>query len=163
MQTRRETLSKSERLRSESRIDALFNAGRRGFVEPLKYCWLAVDGKAKGAEEAKAEAAKEAETPVSVLFSVPKKVFNKAWKRNLIKRRMRESYRRRKHELCDAVRAAGQHIDIALICMPESAKATKGAKKAAVKAAATNEIPDFVTIDNAIAKILEQITARNRT
>ena len=155
MQTRRETLSKSERLRSESRIDALFNAGRRGSVEPLKYCWVAVDGEAKGAEGA--------EAPVSVLFSVPKKVFNKAWKRNLIKRRMRESYRRRKHELCDAARAAGRHIDIALICIPESAKATKGAKKAAVKAAATNEIPDFVTIDNAIAKILEQITARNRT
>jgi ribonuclease P protein component len=81
--------------------------------------------------------------PVSVLFSVPKKAYKKAWKRNLIKRRMKESYRCRKHALVAAVEGAGRHIDIALICMPSA------------------EIPDFATIDNAIAKILDKILARS--
>lgn len=110
---------------------------------------------------------------VSVLFSVPKKAFKRAWKRNLIKRRMRESYRQRKHDLVAAVTAAGRHIDIALICFPAEVKgakhtaSVKGAKKApnAKKntTSAVVEVPDFKTIDNAIAAILEQIATRNRT
>ena len=159
---RRETLHKSERLCSEKRIEALFSGGRRGTVAPLRFCFIvsegveaaastgvAVSGEAVSGEalmEARlpeeAEAITSGEAAVSVLFSVPKKAFKRAWKRNLIKRRMRESYRKRKHALADAVRASGRHIDIALICMP------------------SEEIPDYATIDNAIAKILDKIPAR---
>jgi ribonuclease P protein component len=120
------TLKKFERLCSERRIGALFGEGRRGSVEALRFSWLAVD-----------------DTPgVSVLFSVPKKVYKRAWKRNLVKRRMRESYRTRKHTLVAAASAAGKHLDIALIC------------------AASPEIPDFKTIDDAVARILDKILAR---
>lgn len=136
------TLSKSERLSSESRMNALFADGHRGSVDALRFCWTAF-------------AADHGETGVSVLFSVPKKIFKRAWKRNLIKRRMRESYRQRKHSLISVAHDAGLQIDIALICYPPAAKPAK--KRAAV----TMEVPDFKTIDNAIAKILEKIESRN--
>ncbi len=124
-----EKLPKSERLCSERRIETLFSGGRRGYAHPLKYCWLT------------AEAA-EGDAPVSVMFSVPKKAFKRAWKRNLIKRRMKESYRRAKQALVEKTAASGRRIDIALIC-------------------SADEIPDFKTIDHAVAKILEQIVARS--
>ena len=145
---KRNGLSKPERLCSESRIDALFQGGRKGSVGPFRFCWIASSVETESGEA-------ERQAGVSVLFSVPKKAFKRAWKRNLIKRRMRESYRLRKHELTAAARAAGLHIDIALICFPTDAKTTKGA-------VAVNEIPDFKTIDNVVAKILEQIAVRNR-
>lgn len=247
-----EGFSKSERICSERRIDALFNEGRRGGVHPVKYCWRVVganpegvggrfekpavgtkpggvDGRFEkpavvaGGNESREEgvaatvaksgdsfseagcggnllatesmekpaiksgespsamvcderpvaknsespsvmardespAAKNSnspmskenrESPVSILVSVPKKAFKRAWKRNLIKRRIRESYRRRKGALAEKAAAAGVHIDIAFICVPQTGKG------------AAAEIPDFKTIDNAVAKILEQILARS--
>jgi len=49
-----------------------------------------------GAEEEGAE--------VSILISVPKKRFKRAAKRNLVKRQVREAYRRNKYILLDALR-----------------------------------------------------------
>jgi hypothetical protein len=91
---------------------------------------------------------------VSVLFSAPKKAFKRAWRRNLAKRRMRESYRQRKHPLVTRALAAGLSIDIALICSPPREK--EGRKRAEPQS-----VPDFKTIDNAIATILEKILARS--
>jgi ribonuclease P protein component len=122
-----ESFSKSERIHSERSIDTLFSEGRRGFVHPLKYCWITTENP---------------EAVVSILVSVPKKAFKRAWKRNLIKRRIKESYRRQKHLLVEPVGTAGKHIDLAFICAP-------------------GEIPDYKTIDNAIARILEQIKTRS--
>ena len=124
-----EKLPKSERLCSERRIEALFSGGRRGYVHPLKYCWLAAE-------------ATEGDAPVSVMFSVPKKAFKRAWKRNLIKRRIKESYRRRKQLLAGKTADAGRRIDIAFICSADT-------------------IPDFKTIDHAVERVLEQILARS--
>lgn len=122
-------LPKQERLNSERRIDSLFSGGRRGYAHPLKYCWLAAESGEGG-------------SPVTVMFSVPKKAFKRAWKRNLIKRRIKESYRQRKQALVEKTAASGRRIDLAFIC-------------------SADEIPDFKTIDNAVAKILEQIMARS--
>lgn len=160
------TLSKSERLSSESRLNALFAGGHRGSVDVLRFCWTAT--------ATANDRIGVSETGVSVLFSVPKKVFKRAWKRNLIKRRMRESYRQRKHALASAAHDAGLQIDIALICSPPTARtaptanagtsgmtAPKNTPKSARKRVETPEIPDFKTIDDAIAKILEKIRSRN--
>ena len=150
-------------------MDALFDKGRRGYVGPLRFVWLATAavGSTPSANEPESlpsvltdgfktdstprALAQTSEAGVSVLFSVPKKVFKLAWKRNLIKRRMRESYRQRKHELLAAAQAAGRQIDIALICSPAGAKGS----------AAATRIPDFNTIDNAVGTILTKILERS--
>ncbi len=142
-----EKLSRSERIRSDRRIDALFKEGRWGSAGTLKYCFrteaaaISADGNWRVSVSA-----------VSILVSVPKKSFKRAWKRNLIKRRIKESYRRRKQPLTEKSAAAGKHIDIAFICAPVVEKDTP---RSAI------EIPDFKTIDDAIAKILEQILERS--
>ncbi len=142
---KRYTLSKSERLCSERRIDALFSDGRRGSVGPLRFCWVATATAAAGSAE-------EADTAVSVLFSVPKKAFKRAWKRNLIKRRMRESYRLNKSDLVAHLAAEGRHIDLALICsVPPAAKNAP---------APSPSIPDYKSISDAVSEILCQISAR---
>lgn len=120
-------LPKSERIGSERRIEAIFKDGRWGCVHPVKYCLL------------ESEAA-EGEPAAAVMFSVPKKRFKRAWKRNLIKRRMKESYRQSKQPLLEKLTAKGHHADIAFIC-------------------AADEIPDYKTIDNAVRKILAKIMA----
>lgn len=74
------TLSKAERLSGKTAIATLLEKGRYVSVPPcLRVCYLPTDG------------------PVSrILLSVPKKNFKRAVKRNLLKRRIRESYRLQK-------------------------------------------------------------------
>ena len=77
------TFSKEERLCSKRLIDNLFRNGSSFFVYPYRVVFL------------------HTETPstVQVLLSVPKRRFRRAVHRNLLKRRMRESYRLQKGDL----------------------------------------------------------------
>jgi ribonuclease P protein component len=126
------TLPKAERLCSERLIERLFASGRGGYAHPLKYRILV-----REASEGEAAA-------VSVMFSVPKKLFKRAWKRNLIRRRMKESYRKAKSPLIEKLASEGCHADIALICVAEK-----------------DNIPDYKTIDDAVRKILAKIVERS--
>jgi ribonuclease P protein component len=123
-------LPKAERLRGECRIGELFATGRGGYLYPLKYRIL--EGEVQPGE-----------TTVSVLFSVPKREFKRAWKRNLIKRRMKESYRQAKGPLVEKLVSKGRRADIALVCV-----------------APKDNIPDYKTIDDAVRKILAKIIER---
>lgn len=96
MKEKRYTLHKTERLHSKLMIERLFAGGNSSFPAfPLRvvYMWIPP-------EEGTAE--------TSILISVPKKRFKHAVKRNLVKRQIREAYRRNKYILLDALRAADE-------------------------------------------------------
>lgn len=59
--------------------------------------------------------ASEGEAPASILISVPKKRFKRAVKRNLVKRQVREAYRKNKRLLTDALVAKDKRLVLAFI------------------------------------------------
>ena len=77
----RNTLPKKERLCGKKGIEKLLARGRHGSVGNIRFIYTANS---------------EQETN-RLLVSVPKKLFKRAVKRNLLKRRIRESWRRLKH------------------------------------------------------------------
>lgn len=79
------SFKKEERLCSKKVIDKLFAEGESFLVFPLKFVFL--------------KTALPTKFPVQAGFSVGKKTFKRAVQRNLIKRKMRESYRLNKHNL----------------------------------------------------------------
>lgn len=74
------TLSKAERISGRAATEALLRKGRWGVLQPVRYCWMADNG--AGCNR--------------IMVSVPKRLFKRAVKRNLLKRRMREAYRTQK-------------------------------------------------------------------
>ena len=122
--THRETFPASERLKSRTMVDRLFKEGASGFVFPLRYMTLTEKSDSPGVE---------------VLFSVPKKRFKRANKRNTLRRRMRESYRRAKHT--HIAKAEGVIIRIAFVY------------------SAAEEL-NYKAIDNAITRILAERACR---
>ena len=79
----RNTLPKKERLCGKTSISELLAKGKHGNVPGMRYLCR----KGTGKEENR------------IMVSVPKKLFKRAVKRNLLKRRIRESYRKQKHNL----------------------------------------------------------------
>lgn len=79
----RNTLQKKERLCGKTSIGKLLAKGRHGNVAGLRFCCRI--GNEAGHSR--------------IMVSVPKKLFKRAVKRNLLKRRLRESYRSQKHAL----------------------------------------------------------------
>ncbi len=79
----RNTLPKKERLCGKTGISMLLAKGKHGNVEGLRYlCRKGTDNDVN-----------------RFMVSVPKKLFKRAVKRNLLKRRIRECYRKQKHNL----------------------------------------------------------------
>ncbi len=78
------TFTKEERLCNKRLIDELFHKGSSFLCYPFKVSWLIVDDPQP--------------FPAQVLFSVSKKRYKRAVDRNLIKRRIRESYRLHKQQ-----------------------------------------------------------------
>lgn len=77
------TFTKRERLSSFKEIQTLMKKGETFFHYPFKVVYLHVQ----------AQATSETEPVNSIIVSVPKRNFKRAVKRNLLKRRIRESYR----------------------------------------------------------------------
>ena len=67
----------------KNNISELLAKGRHGSVPGMRYLCLKETGKEEN----------------RIMVSVPKKLFKRAVKRNLLKRRIRESYRKQKHTL----------------------------------------------------------------
>ena len=73
------TLHKEERLYSQKTIEDLFNSGESFLSYPLKVVFL--------------KSGLSQPFPVQAAFTVSKRNFKRAVKRNILKRRMREAYR----------------------------------------------------------------------
>jgi len=96
-----ETFRKTERLCSKKVIESLFENGRSFYCHPILVIWTFAGSEIPG--------------PAQVAFSVPKKGFRLAVKRNLIKRRMREAYRKNKNVLYNHLSATGKKIVFTMI------------------------------------------------
>lgn len=89
-----QTLDKEERLCGKKDISRLLSKGRFASAGCLRYCSLRNNG---------ADCDR-------IMVSVPKKLFRRAVKRNLLKRRIRESFRLQK-----AAITADDHMDIMFV------------------------------------------------
>lgn len=98
------TLDKKERLNSKAIIERLFAGGSKSFPSyPLRVVYMPQESDEKDAPAA------------SILISVPKKRFKRAVKRNLVKRQVREAYRKNKHLLLDALASKNKRLVLAFI------------------------------------------------
>jgi ribonuclease P protein component len=86
------TLPKAQRLCGKTAVEKLIGQGRRGAKGCIGFRYVK----------------REDQDPSRMMVSVPKRSFKRAVKRNLLKRRIRESYRRQKDLL-------GPGVDILLI------------------------------------------------
>jgi len=125
----RETFDKSERLCSTKIIAGLFEYGNIFYTSLYKIVW----GKSQI----------PLPSPAQVAFSVSKKGFRLAVTRNLIKRRMREAYRKNKKTLYEHL--ASENIQIAFLVI------LKG-----------NSVPDYLAIEKSMKEIIEKLIILTR-
>jgi ribonuclease P protein component len=124
MNTIRETFDKSERLCSTKIIAGLFENGNIFYTSLFKVVWGRSHIPLSG--------------PAQVVFSVSKKGFRLAVTRNLLKRRMREAYRKNKKILYEYL--ASDKIQIAFIVI------LKG-----------NSVPDYLTIEKSMKEMINKL------
>ena len=96
------TLSKNERLKSLKRIKYLFEQGEKFKVSPLVVYY----------QLHKAQGGLEDKFPLKMGVSVGSKYFKKAVDRNLMKRRIREAFRKQKIPLQEKLRLENVSMDL---------------------------------------------------
>ena len=97
-----ETLGKSERLCLNRRFEALITGGQSFFIYPFRVIYLE-------------NQLLSSDPLVQIGFTVKKKQFKRAVVRNLIKRRTRESWRKRKGSLYGLLREQNINLLILLV------------------------------------------------
>ena len=124
MITKRETFDKSERLCSTKIISGLFESGNIFYTSLFKVVWRSSPVLLSA--------------PAQVLFSVSKKGFRRAVTRNLIKRRLREAYRKNKNILYEFLLLENKQIVFVVTIR-------------------RNSVPDYQTIEKSIQEMLNRI------
>jgi len=124
MNTIRETFNKSERLCSRKIIGTLFEDGNIFYNSLFKVVWAVSQIPSSG--------------PAQVAFSVSKRGFKLAVTRNLIKRRIREAYRKNKNTLYDHLIA--QNIQLAFVVILRG-----------------NKVPDYLIIEKSIKEMINKL------
>ena len=125
MITGKETFQKSERLCSRKSITSLFESGNIFYSPLFKIVWQKTPLKTTG--------------PAQIAFSVSKKGFRHAVTRNLLKRRMREAYRKNKQILYTYL--IRENIQIAFITILRG-----------------NTVTDYQIIEKSMQEMLEKLT-----
>ena len=120
------TFKKIERLCSQKSIGRVFAQGEVVVKYPFRAVFLV--------EQA------QGFPPCKVLVSVSKKRFKRANMRNLIKRRIREAYRRHKDALYQNLDENNVHLTLALIYLPK-------------------EELEFASIEKGIVKLMDKLMA----
>lgn len=91
---------KGERLTGRDSLNELFNDSSSFFVYPFKLVWKKTE---------------RSGFPARIVVSVPKRRFKRAVKRNLIRRRIKESYRLQKSEFYEKLNEKDVKLDMAII------------------------------------------------
>lgn len=124
MNITRETFNKSERLCSRKTIETLFESGNIFFSPLFKVVWTNCPNSIPG--------------PAQVAFSVSKRGFRLAVTRNLIKRRLREAYRKNKRILYDHL--ISQNIQIVFVVIMRG-----------------NSVTDYLTIEKSMKEMINKL------
>jgi ribonuclease P protein component len=124
MNTPGETFNKTERLCSRKTISLLFEEGDSFYLPLYKVVWKIVP--------------LNADVPAQVAFSVSKKGFKHAVTRNLIRRRMREAYRKNKQYLYNSLSGTGTQVAFMIIYRK-------------------NRVPEYSETETAMKELLEKL------
>jgi ribonuclease P protein component len=120
----RETFDKSERLCSTKLITGLFESGNIFYTPLFKVVWMKSDDQIPG--------------PSQIAFSVSKKGFRLAVTRNLLKRRMREAFRKNKKTLYQYLSSVNSQIIFIVILK-------------------VNSVPDYLAIEKSMKDVLNKL------
>lgn len=119
-----EKFSKKERLCSRKLIEELFENGESFYTPHFRVVWKITDPKQ--------------ETPAKVAFSVTKRGFKLAVARNLLKRRIREAYRKKKNQLYSFLTEKGINICFIMIYRGD-------------------KISDYIVIESAVQDVIQKL------
>ena len=113
---------KSERLCSQKIIASLFDEAKIFYVKGYRVMWTFC--------------ALPADVPAQIAFSAPKKIYRSAVKRNLVKRKMREAYRKDKQRLFDKLSSIEKQMAIMIVSLDK-------------------QLPSYSEVQNAMTEMID--------